>query len=249
MKNTFKTLLTVGMIALIVVSCSDDDGPQIIGLTEEEAAEQVSSVLISDVNGVTSDVRALSNSAISQSGAGRAAAPACGVLFDTLINYQFDGANVQFDVSLNYDYGLNCTNNIPDELEFNFGSTSTYEGRRISRTGTASGMVTAGGLRFNDTSYDVDGSLTSNSSVTQKERNQKTFTGESSVTLTDVMVNKATKVIESGAASVTANGASSDGESYQFTASVEYLGGNVAIVTINEQRFSVDLNTGEVTPL
>lgn len=198
------------------------------------------------MNGIAGNVRVLTNSATIKSGAGRVE---CGMLFDTLINFEYRGNNLEFDLSFNYNYGLVCTNNIPDELEFNFGSSSVYDGPRLARTGSSNGNATAGGLRFNDSNYDLDATFTSVSEVNQKERNRKTFTGQSEVILTDLLINKVTLEIQSGSGSITSSGSSSDGDSYQFNASVDYQGDGVAIVNINEIRYSINLTTGEITPL
>lgn len=140
MNHLPKTQFHILLLILWIFACSENE-PEVIGLNNQEAAEDVSSILISDVSGVAGDVRLLSNSAIFNSGAGRTE---CGVLFDTLINLNYEGPNVQFDLEFSYNYGLNCSNNIPEELTLDFSSESNYEGPRLARNGNSSGELTAG---------------------------------------------------------------------------------------------------------
>lgn len=243
MINLTKNLIPLILVCLLIISCSEDE-PRIIGLTEEEAAEEVSSLLIGDVNGIAGDIRGLAGAATRKSNAGRTE---CGVLFDTLINYDYAGPNIQFDLEFSYNYGLNCSNNIPEQLTFDFSTASNYDGPRIARTGESSGSATADGLRLLDTQYDLNASFESSSTINQKERDQKTFSGESTVTLTNLLIDKTTFEIQSGEATIISTGTNSDNETYQFNASVTYQGDGVALVMIQERQFSIDLTTGEIT--
>ncbi len=247
MKLTVKTTLAICLVTSLFFSCKNDDGDVDTGLSNEEAAEQSASIISSDIDGITRDVDILYQDLDSRSAEdGRIAV--CDTGYDTTIVYNYEGANVTFDFSGTYGYSFICSNNIPSELSLDFTSQVEYEGPRVMTSSASEGNLTAGNLILG-TAYDVDGTFVTTGSLIQKQRNQNTFEGSTNVTMTDVMVNKATRQIESGSATLNSTGTSSNGGSYQFTASVEFMGGGVAIVTVNDTQFSIDITTGEVTPL
>ena len=60
-------------------------------------------------------------------------------------------------------------------------------------------------------------------------------------TVTDLKVNKITKLIDSGLATLVISGEGTTGYSFNHTGSVEFLGDGSAIVTVNGHTWTVDL--------
>jgi hypothetical protein len=248
MKFSKSHVLFLGvLIALhLLTACSNEEETvPLTGLTSEEAAEQVSSIITSDINGLVQDTDLLINDAESRAPSGRT--EACDLSYDTTVVFNYEGPSIQFEYTFSYNYRLNCNQVIPEELIVEFTSTGEYNGPRLNTSGSSTGNVITS-INLGSANYELNGMFNRNGVITQKQREMNFFNSESEVVVNNLLVDKTTYEVVSGIVNITASGSSSNG-AYQFNANVEFKGGGVAIATIGEDQYEIDINTGDITLL
>lgn len=248
-----KTSIKPTSLALIFVfalsSCNKEDNPSPNqAISNDESADEVAGFISSDVSTTSSDLDFLIKDAQNGRLATNGRTEACGVSYDTIINRSFSGTYLTFNYTLQYGYNLSCTNvGVPSTLTYTVNSSGSRSGNRLTSQGTSVGALSAAGFEVSKSSYSVNGTFNRTHAVTQKNGAQKTFNSQLETTLSNLSVNKSTKVIQGGTASITASGTSSSGGSYTYTALVVFNGDGTADVTINSSAYQVNTKTGQVT--
>jgi hypothetical protein len=172
----------------------------------------------------------------------------CGVSYDTTINRSFTGAYVSCNYTLQYNYSLACaTGGVPSTLSYTLTNTGSRSGVKLESQGNSTGTLTAAGFEVSKSVYTVNGSINRTHAFTQKSGAQKTFSGVSNSTLSNLVVDKSSKKIQSGSATITASGTGSGGGNYNYTATVTFNGDGTANYTVNSSAYVVNLATGQVT--
>ncbi len=229
------------VFSLALMACNEDE--ENITISDEAAAEQVSSVITSDVVGLVGDIDYLLVSAEAQS----ARVATCGNAYDTTIMFSYEDAFISLGFDASYSYGLNCDGIIPTSLFANFSSSSEYEGSRIITSGNTTGMLTATGLLASE--YTVNGSFTRVGNIEQKRGEQNSFSSTFTVTITDLTIGKELDDVTGGTLSLTVEGESRRGV-YSFTSNVMFNDDGEAMVTINNgTQYLVDIESGDITEL
>ena len=237
------------LIAVFVIfflaSCSQDDEPTEEVVTEVESAEDIGATLADDLVPVVEDANDLSVKASSD---GRTyEVKACGVDYDTTFSRSYSGVYVTSQATFTYAYQLVCNGAIPSTLNLEAASSGTRTTERLTSQGSITSELIVTGVQPSSTSFVVNGELSRTGSVTGEN---KSFNSTSQLTITDLTLTKSTQQIASGTATVTYAGSTSAGNSVSRTASVTFLGGNEAELTLNSGRkFLVNLRTGEVTEI
>ena len=249
MKTSIKTTSLALIFVFALSSCNKDDNPspnQVI--SNDESADEVAGFISSDVSTTSSDLDFLIKDAQKGRLATNGRTEACGVSYDTIINRSFSGTYLTFNDTLQYGYSVSCTNvGVPSTLTYTVNARGSRSGNRLTSQGTSVGALSAAGFEVSKSSYSVNGTFNRTHAVTQKNGAQKTFNSQLETTLSNLSVNKSTKVIQGGTASITASGTSSSGGSYTYTALVVFNGDGTADVTINSSAYLVNTKTGQVT--
>ena len=239
------TKLIALLTIFILASCSQEDDSTEEVVTELESAEDIGTTLSEDLLPIVDDADELSEKA---SDNGRSyEVKACGVSYDTTFTREYEGVYVTSNASFSYAYELVCNSAIPTTLNLDATSSGTRTTQRLTSQGSNTSELVVTGIQPGSTSYVVNGSLERTGSVTGES---KSFSSTSNLTITDLTVTKSTQQIASGTATVTYAGSTSAGNSVSRTASVSFLGGGEAELTLNSGRkFLVNLRTGEVTEI
>jgi hypothetical protein len=249
MKTSIKTNGLTLILAFALFSCDQENNPSPNqAITNDEAAEEVAGFLSTDVSGSSADLPDLAKDAQNGRLAANGRTAACGIAYDTMINRSFSGTYLSFNYSLEYIYNLSCTNaGVPSTLSYSITTNGVRSGNRLESQGTSNGTLSAAGFEISQSSYTVNGSFNRTHTVTQKSASNKTFNSQLETTLSDLSVNKSTKIIEGGTASISASGTSSSGGSYTYTASVVFNGDGTANVAVNSDAYLVNTKTGQVS--
>jgi hypothetical protein len=248
-KKIMKTQLGVFALAFVLIiasACNDDEGTPAQDFTSDDAAEEVAATLSTDVADMAFYTDILAEDAENgRTSDGRLAA--CGVSYDTTINRQFTGEYISFNYTLEFGYQLSCTQQgVPNTLIYDFASDGERSGRRLMADGLSDGSLTTSGFEFSASNYTVNGTFDNVRTVTQKLGGQRTFTSQTSATLTNMLVNKASKKISGGSASMVVSGVGSGGGSYNYVVEVVFNGDGTATVTIGGSIYIITTTTGEI---
>jgi hypothetical protein len=247
MKTKTKILSLALILCFVAFGCNKDNSvTSSQGISNDEAADEVAASLSTDVPStdvVTMSTRSQKNGRQETNGR----TEGCGTKYDTTINKSYTGAYISFSLSAQYSYSLTCSGAIPSSLNYSVTSTGSRNGVRLQSQGATTGNLTISGFEISKSIYSVNGSMTRTHSVVQKSGAQRTFNGTIDATLANLQVDKSTKAIKGGTASLTASGTGSGGASYSYTANAVFNGDGTATVTIGANVYSVNLQTGQVT--
>lgn len=252
-KTTMKTLSLVLGLGLVTIACNDQDevAPnQEQAITYDEAADEIATTLATDITGLAADLSVLSTDAENARMASDAKMSACGVSYDTTFTRTYNGQYVTSASTVSYQYELSCKSSSggAPALTYSFAAEGNRNSIRLASQGTSDGSLAASGLEASSTVYQLNGLFERTSEVTQKTQEQKTFNSESDVTLTELVINKETLKIESGAAAFSLHGESTGGGTFDYTSSIVFNGDETATITLNSAEvYQVNLATGEVT--
>jgi len=235
--------------AAALFSCSDDESA--VTVSTDESAEAIASGMSSDNAGFTlqiSDASSITTESIENSEAENGRTQACGQLLETsfIITNPVGSVNT-YSFSITYGYELVC-NPSPNTLNFTLDTEGTFIGSRIESVGSSQGDWTMTGLT-SPTYYTLNGLYTRSETYVSKVGNKNTFTAEQEFTLSNIQVNKTTDLIESGSATVTISGASTNGTTFSHTGTLTFESNGVAILEINDNSYHIDIKTGSVIKL
>ncbi|MBX2875672.1 MAG: hypothetical protein KTR30_26375 [Saprospiraceae bacterium] len=234
-------LLTLS-IAFFGTACNKDTDatPNEEAITAEESIALVEAALVEGAEGLTHEVedavevaelvlaKTLTNTY-------------CGLGKDSTLVRSFDRPRLSGSYSTSWNWLLNCDEQeIPVNLNFSRKATGSYESLRLSSDDKAESDWVLDDLVFG-TEYVLNGTYQRVGTQASKVRQQNTFTSTVEFTVTDLSVGKVKRRINSGSAALLVVGQGSNGESFSFSGTVDFLGDGAATVTINGEVYEIDL--------
>ncbi len=165
----------------------------------------------------------------------------CGQQFDTTLTLTVNQPLVNASATTQFGYTINCNNlNIPTSFDFNGTTDSNYEAPKLQGQGNS-------GMSFVITDIVQSLNLTLNGSF-QRDGNQLlkgadplSMTSQVSFHLVDLKINKVNQTVESGTATFSLSGETSEGIQFNFEGDIVFLGDGQATVTINGESFDIRL--------
>lgn len=240
-----KTLKISMLLALFVgafTACSDE--VEEAALPNEDVAEVMAASLAKNTGGLAAAVDGAAD--VSASPAKTTAE--CGVPDERSYERSFDGAYASGDYLFEYSFLLECdaaSNPVSMQMEHSYQGEFTGVRLSSSNSGSAEWEL----IGFGDASntlvfsgeYDRSGSFESY----VRNRNQ----GSSQITLSfdTLNVDKSTREIVSGSATLRASGEVSGKGSYSKEATVTFNGDGTATLNLSGDAYTVNLTTGEVS--
>ncbi len=177
----------------------------------------------------------------------------------TLIENYKDNCNQTFDSTLtkesglgsliNYDYvfdlswTVNCNNlNIPQSFDFTYSSTGTYTAPRMSSTDEGTYNFAVTGVQPTSDDLTFNGNYTRIGTQTTKIRTELQFSATLGVVLTDLIVAKGTREVQSGTGTFTFTGVTSLADTFSYTGVLTYNGDGTATATFNGKDYTINLD-------
>lgn len=265
MKTAFpiRTLVaSLCLIATLITGCrrnTDDPAPDTF--TQDDAADLVTGSVSSASYGLTSQTTDATNMSTSSNGKlqnNKSDIDGWGDVYAAQVNFcnapVFDttitrsGSNTQlgtsYSYSIRYNYGYSCSGTpaLPQGITLNITTNGTYASKRISSRDNATGTLSGAGVQAASTTITFNGNYTRQAATTFLLKTSVSTTTTLQITLSNLVVLKSTRVIQSGAGTFTLTGTSSNGGSINFTGSIAYQGNGQATITINGKTYSINLN-------
>ncbi|QKJ29658.1 hypothetical protein HQ865_07790 [Mucilaginibacter mali] len=157
-------------------------------------------------------------------------------------------ANISYSDTFSYGYTLNCNaNNQPDNITGTASEKGTFDGPRSSATNTGTATFRVAGLTPAATVYVINGEFKRVGTFASKVESKNTSTTTVTLAITNLTINKSTKVVTSGSATVTVNGTTTKNAAINFTGNATFTGDGKATITLNGTVYIVDLLTGDFT--
>ncbi len=259
-KSKFTFILkafTLLLLAAFFSSCKEEESP-VGDIDTEEIAEIVGATLAEDSQGMTAQLKAsaeLSQETDTLDMNGNNArveeSDICGQEFDdsfTLISP--DNYAIAYNYSFSYLYGFACNQFfVPNSLNFSIEQSGELEAPRYGAINESKGNWIVSGLELSSTQYTFQGNYVRSGNHASKVGNQNSFNYELATSFSELKMNKGNYVISQGTGSISINGTSSVNGSFSFNGSIEFLGNQQILLTINQESYIIDIQTGEVYPV
>ncbi|MBW4890708.1 hypothetical protein KXQ82_13330 [Mucilaginibacter sp. HMF5004] len=165
--------------------------------------------------------------------------------------YQFSrqspqGASISYSYAFSYTHTLNCVNNLPDNVSSTATSTGSFDGPSLSSNDSGTSTFTVGGLASAATAYNLSGSYKRAGSFAKKTGNMNQGNSSVDITVSSLVIPKASGTIASGNATFNLSGSSNKG-SFNFSGTVTFTGNNQANLVVNGTAYVVNLLNGNAT--
>lgn len=229
---------------LLVTSCNDKSEPSPV-VSNEEAADMVASSVASSSGGFSV---AIEDATVTTNANGSARTQACGYTDSyTQTKVNTTGANTTYSFTYQYAYALTCGAGVPQKMS----ATATYDGSldgpRISTQASGALVFDITSLEESSATYLINGEFERDGTFTSKVREKNTSASTIKISLTGVEVNKNTKMITAGTGTITITGSVSGKGDFSFTGSITFKGNKQADVEINGSKYSINIESGDVT--
>ncbi|HAD95798.1 MAG TPA: hypothetical protein DCG19_00250 [Cryomorphaceae bacterium] len=233
LKSRFFRLMGIALLApvLFLSSCNkdDDDDTQEQTISEEEAAEVVIASVSAETAGTVGQVEEASlliTAEIDEDDCNQ-------TVTGSITGSNPPGTVMEYTYDYNRSYTLSCDgSNEPQSLTYAFTGTSGYNAPRMASDDHVSSEASVTGLGSSSVNLTFNQSYGRNGSQQSKIRNKQAFTSKVSVQTNNLVVNKLTKKVESGNATVNISGKSSNGSNFAYTGTIVFNGNGQATLNI-----------------
>lgn len=241
MKTRFLALLL-----LAVFACNEDDNES-AAVANDEAAEMISTSVAANSGGLAT---AIDDVTVTTKANGSARTQTCGYAESkSVAKANVPGAAIIFSYEYEYDYALTCTTAIPTTMTASFGYAGSLDALRMSTENAGTGSLSVKTLDATYTFFTINGAYNRSGSFTSKVRNKNTSSSTVVFTLTDVTVDKTSRMITGGTATVSINGSVTGKGDFSYTGTIVFKGSKQAELDINGTKYSVNIETGDVVAL
>lgn len=255
--KTFKLSLVL-LLLLGALSCKKNGSNPSTGstVTTDQAADITATSLAENSYGIASIADNLSANAATQ-GSVAAGAPAvnsvgtasvhqaCGTtLTDSISNSGTNGSQT-FSYFFKFARTMNCnTSNEPDNLANNILYRGNFSGPNLTTADTGSAIFTIAGLTFSAKTYVLNGEYKRSGSFQSKVGNDASGHSNVDIVVTNLVLNKPTRKIASGSATISITGSTSKHGDFSYTGTLVFNGDGTATLTINGTVYAINLDTG-----
>jgi hypothetical protein len=231
-------------LLLLAFACSDDDNNE-AAVANDEAAEMIASSVSSDAGGLASVLYDASVSSQANAG-GRAQACGYSESLD-VAKTNLPGARITYSYAYHYDYALTCANNLPATYTSNIAYHGSLSTPRMSTENEGTGNLTIQTLDAAYQYFTFNGAYNRTGSFVSNIRNKNTSNSTITFEIDGITVDKESKTITGGSASITITGSVAGKGSFSYSGTITFPGGQLADLDINGTLYSLNIATGEFT--
>jgi len=240
----FRTPVLILLLAL--GACKKSGDTVSADVTTAEAADLVATTLSTNTNGFlasTGDIEANSQTVYS------ATVPGCGLTTNYSATHTNPSGSVNtYSNTFSYSYTLNCnTNNLPDNVTGTATDIGSFDSPRLSSTNNGNATFRVAGLTPTSLVYVINGEYKRTGTFTSKVESKSTSATTIDIVISNLTINKATKVVTSGTATITVTGTTTLKKAISFTGNLTFTGDGMATATLNGTVYIINLLTGDIT--
>ncbi len=168
---------------------------------------------------------------------------------DTTITGTCDSTNNDYtwDYSWDHDYFYNWDgDSLPDSIYCNFNHYGYIDAPRYQLQDTCYGQWQLNGISPDSAAFNMNGYCYRSGQHQFKNQNQNRYNVRISQTLNGVKIDKTSKDITCGNATMQLMAMTMSGYSYSFTAQVRFAGNGIAALTIGNTVYTINLNSASI---
>jgi len=151
-----------------------------------------------------------------------------------------------FSHSVKYFFQVNCTNSVRSGLSFSDSSSGHFNGPRLISNNVSDGALTISGIQKTDTVLTYNGSITHSGSYQSKVNDSISFSSKIVMNLANTLISKKTHEVVGGTSSITISGINKKKVPFNYTGTIEFIGGRKAKIKINNDTYVFNLVTGDL---
>lgn len=243
MKTVKTKLFALALLAFF--ACNDDNNDESPAVANDEAAEMIATSVSSSSGGLT---MVMDDAAITTEANSGGRMQACGYTESKDITRTSpEGATVIYAYDFHYDYALTCSNALPTNMTVNMNYSGLLDAPRLFTENEGIADLVVETLDATYTHFTLNGSYNRSGSFVSKVRNKNTSSSVITFTLSDVTLDKTTREITAGSASITITGTVTGKGDFSFNGTIVFKGDKQAELEVNGVKYAVDLESGEVT--
>ncbi len=244
------TLLPLALLLCFACESEEDVSLSTETMSTEEAAEIVSSSLADNSAGLNKMVSDMARTTESSLSSEMESQPnVCGYEMDTIFSATNpSGTAGTYSYEFTYAYEIQCRNNgIPENLVVESNYQGSYDGPRLLTENAGVASLIISGFPLNEPAYVIEGNYDRSGSFQSRVRNMTESNSTIAFDLIRITYSKQAEEISEGTASLTLSGTLKNGEPYSYTGSLSFEGNGTAILTINGETYTIDIETGEIS--
>ena len=218
-------------VLLLFTSCIKEE--ILAKLSDAEIANTIETALKSSDGGISITIEEAAKMAANN-------LSECGEVKDTSITRT--DPQEKYTMTSNWNWKLNCEGRVPSNIDFTLSGNSTFNGSKLAMTASIPGSLVVSNLVSGD-NFTMKGELSKNGNSILTTRNEeKKYSSNITINITDIAVNKTNYDIASGSATVKMDGTIDNGSSYSRTASLTFNGNGTATLLLdNGSSFTIQL--------
>lgn len=234
-----KTLTTIILAMVILVSSCKKAEELIETVSEEEAAEAVENSISSESGGLAQQIEE-STAIINYFNESKN--DLCGMSFDSTISIVNSSETViTYHYNLNWEWVINCNQSqMPESVIFSYEMDGGYDAPRMSANDNASQSLKLSGLDMSSDYWTYNGSYVREGTCQSKIGEQRSFTTKITFEVINVKVDKVTGRLINGTSNVSMNAKTSEGKTFSFDGVITFTGGETATLKF-ENEFVIQL--------
>lgn len=229
-------LLFVGTLSL-TTSCVKTD--EIIeAISESDIVEIIEANLQNNAGGLVSNLEDIATQLVEAVTSGEL----CDTLYTEIIEENFQSVQFQAAYTSTLSYEMACdTLNLPQAATFSTLTSTMYNSVRMVSEDDSDFAGNATGLLLSSKTLTIDGDYSRTGTQELNFMEQENITSTLSMNLTTLEISKQGLEIESGNATFSLSGSTSN-ETFSYDGTIVFKGGNTATVTINGTAYDINWN-------
>lgn len=253
MKLSFKNILKICLISLVLVACSsDDDTPapttEPLEFSDDDSAGLIASIINSDINTLVEEVEGIVDdpdaSESGKSSTQKSGKKNCNTPYEIINEKKRNGIFVDYDFTTTHSYSYTCGE--PVIFTADIDKTGSFETIRLEATGTMTGDYSFELATLGSPGYELNAEFQTTRSLRRKLVDTEGLSVTSSIDLENLRVDIAGGLIDDGSGIVEVDITGPAGNTYTFRAGITFEG-EAATVIINNKTYTVTVSTGVYT--
>lgn len=233
-------MLAFFAIIFTATSCSDDDEPQAIVITIDDAAELVAFSIANRTYGAVNNLNYVANNILSLVGCNESESNT-----RTVTETSVDGEiSVTYDISENYSKTCDSF----ETVNYNFNADQVLTSARLDLDQDLDGSWSVGGVQAGSTELTYNGTYSRGGLWTYNLEDNHADNVTFSSVLNNLTADPTDGRITGGTATFQMNGSSTVHASYSYEGDIIFQGSDISIINFQTgEQFQLNLETGELT--
>jgi hypothetical protein len=157
-------------------------------------------------------------------------------------------SNINYNYALGYYYTVNCNNSIQDNLTSNIISNGSFDASNLTSINKVSSAINVSPLSGSFTTYTLSGSYQLAGTFQTIDETQLSGNNTININISSLIVNKSSRNIVSGTASITVSGMVKNKNTFTYNGNLVFNNANTATLTLEGIDYTLNLVTADITP-